>query len=84
MAKFLLLIAVLFAVYLLWKAAKRAKPANPEQRSASIEKIVRCAQCGVYFPRNEAIEADGELFCSEEHRRALHAGRTAEKRDDNG
>ncbi|MSQ18701.1 MAG: hypothetical protein EXR39_03890 [Betaproteobacteria bacterium] len=82
MAKYLLLIVVLVAVYLIWKGANRAKPANSEQRSASIEKIVQCAQCGLYFPRHEAVEADGELFCSEEHRRAPRSGRTGTKRDD--
>ena len=75
MAKFLLLVAVLAAVYFIWKGARIARPPKPEHRSASVEPMVRCANCGVYFPRNEAIEANDQLFCSEEHRLASRAGR---------
>jgi uncharacterized protein len=31
--------------------------------------MVGCRQCGVHLPISEAIEADGNFYCSEEHRR---------------
>ncbi len=29
--------------------------------------MLRCAQCGIYVPADEAIEATGRVYCSREH-----------------
>ncbi|HEY4071834.1 MAG TPA: PP0621 family protein [Herbaspirillum sp.] len=38
--------------------------------SAAIEQMVQCAQCGIHFPKSEAIQArgTGKIFCCIEHR----------------
>lgn len=39
-----------------------------ETPSQSEEDIVKCAQCDIHVPRNEAINVDNKFFCSDEHR----------------
>ena len=68
MAKFLLFILVLAAIYLLVKASKRTKPPSPDGSGAE-EAMAQCAHCGVHFPIREAIDEAGRLFCCEDHRR---------------
>ncbi|MEX2481122.1 MAG: PP0621 family protein [Gammaproteobacteria bacterium] len=38
-----------------------------EKPRAIDHKAVQCAHCGVYFPRPEAVVADGRTFCSRQH-----------------
>ncbi|RXZ36401.1 hypothetical protein D9O50_07690 [Oxalobacteraceae bacterium CAVE-383] len=47
---------------------------SPSQASPAIEQMVQCAQCGIHFPKSEAIQArgTGRVFCCTEHRE-LHA-----------
>ncbi|MCD6042485.1 MAG: hypothetical protein K0R40_2088 [Burkholderiales bacterium] len=73
MGRLLILIAlVVFAVWLVRRAlrgtAGRQKP--PVQGD-----LVACARCGVHLPRAEAREADGRLFCGDEHARLGAGGR---------
>jgi uncharacterized protein len=68
--KFLLLLAVIFAVYWLFKSFKRkaeggAKPPAP----AGAEDMVRCAMCGLHLPRSESLPAGTQFYCSADHRR---------------
>lgn len=35
-----------------------------------VEAMVRCEHCGVYVPRNEAVEDAGRWYCSGAHRDA--------------
>ncbi len=59
-----------------WYTAQRASdepavqaPPSPAQPVGGPEKMVSCAQCGVYLPQSEAISGAGALhFCSNEHR----------------
>jgi len=45
-------------------ARKRDEPRQ------QIEAMVQCAHCGIHFPASESISnADGTVFCSEEHLR---------------
>jgi len=34
--------------------------------------MLRCDHCGVFLPRNEAIEAHGKHYCSRQHAGADH------------
>lgn len=40
------------------------------------EDMVRCAQCGVHLPMQEAIFASGKYYCCDAHRRE-HTGTSA-------
>ena len=33
------------------------------------EAMVRCAHCGIYMPRSEALLSEGQTWCSAEHAR---------------
>lgn len=71
------ILVVLFVVRLInhqkSRAAKSADPAssnkNPSQPPGlgKAEEMVRCAHCGVYLPRSEALMKEGHLWCSQEH-----------------
>ncbi len=71
--------------FLIWWVAKHALPAlkRPDDRKSpgvrddeplaggegDVQDMVRCAQCGVYVPRSEAVEGGGQFYCGEDHRR---------------
>jgi uncharacterized protein len=54
-------------------AAQAAQPGGAAS-AAAIEQMVQCAQCGIHFPKSEAVQARGTglVFCCPEHRE-LHA-----------
>lgn len=56
------------------------KPGAGEDFSAKAstqgEDMVRCAQCGVHLPAQEAIFASGKYYCCDAHRRE-HTGKSA-------
>jgi len=63
-----LILLVVLAVWLIRRALRRAQrrdEAPPAPRAN--EELVRCAHCGLLLPRAEARQADGAIFCSEEH-----------------
>ena len=65
-------------IYLAWRwiSAPKKKAAEHERPAAnddSAERMVRCAQCGIYLPASEAImDARSQQFCSEAHRADHH------------
>jgi uncharacterized protein len=67
MSRLFLLIAIAAAVYLLVKSYR--KSSTPQVQSDA-EDMVRCAHCGVHFPKSEGIMAGGRYFCGVEHRDA--------------
>lgn len=78
--KYLVLVAILAVVYLLWRAQQRrqdaasarssARPAAPPPADPALpQDMVRCPVCAVHLPRNEAVaDPRGRLYCSPEHR----------------
>ena len=68
MSKLLLLILAIFAVWWLAKGF-RSKDAGDASEAAP-EQMVRCAHCGLYLPRSEAVRDGESYYCSEGHRRA--------------
>jgi uncharacterized protein len=75
--KYLVLLAILAVVYLLWRsqqrraqAASRPPPAPPTpSESALPQDMVSCPVCAVHLPRGEAVaDPQGRLYCSPEHR----------------
>jgi uncharacterized protein len=70
MGKLLVLVLVGVVFYLVWRGmARRARTGRDRDPGAEAERMVGCRQCGVHLPVSEAVEADGNYFCSEEHRR---------------
>jgi formylmethanofuran dehydrogenase subunit E len=64
LARILLLLAIGFAIWLLFKAfmRKQMKPPTDASRPES-EDMVACSRCGVNMPRSEAREAGGKFTC---------------------
>ena len=50
---------------------KRQEEAHKERPPLEGEDMVQCMYCGVHLPRSESITSEGNVFCSDEHRR-LH------------
>lgn len=67
MGRLLLLVAIVVVVFLLIRFYRKN---TPQQDMAVTEDMVRCAHCGVHLPEGESIQADGNFFCSAEHRDA--------------
>jgi uncharacterized protein len=73
MIKFLLLIAIVFAVIWFLRGARlssrredaAARPASPP----APQDMVECPVCRVHLPRADALPGpDGQLYCCAEHR----------------
>ncbi|MDE1990344.1 MAG: hypothetical protein KGI82_07710 [Betaproteobacteria bacterium] len=45
-------------------------PPPPPAPDAGAQEMVRCAHCGLFVPKTEALAGGGAWFCSEAHRRA--------------
>ncbi len=66
-----------------WYTAQRpndepAAPPSPPPQTGDAEKMIGCAQCGVYLPQSEAVTGPDSLhFCSDEHRRHYLSQRTS-------
>lgn len=68
MSRLLLIIAVAVVIYLLVRSFRKQTP--QQDKTITAEDMVRCAQCGVHLPKGESVQADGQFFCSAEHRDA--------------
>jgi uncharacterized protein len=72
MMKAIFFLLVVFAVYLLLRLGRRARPEEKSRGSApnSVpEVMVSCARCGLHIPASESLPASGRYYCCEEHRR---------------
>jgi uncharacterized protein len=76
LAKIILLVLGLLAVYWILKSyRRRVDRGEPKPPAAAGEDMVQCVQCGVHLPRSESITTQGHFFCTAEHQRAHQAGR---------
>ena len=65
-----LIVIVVFAVWLIRRALRPARPKDDVAQKKAIEgELVACAHCGLNLPRGEALPAGTGLYCSEEHAR---------------
>lgn len=75
--KYLLVLAVVFVAFYLWRNNRledvRANPPRkappPQNRMPTV--MVACRQCGTHLPENEAVQGREGIYCSAEHRRLL-------------
>ena len=75
--KFLVLLAVLYIAYLVWRhnrlQDRRSEPPRHPAPGGAPQNMVSCATCGLHLPQPDAVRgADGRFYCSNEHR--LRAG----------
>ncbi len=71
MGKFILLLLVALAAWVMFKGLKapRGRQSSERPPGASAERMVTCERCGVHLPESESVRAGDKHFCSEEHRR---------------
>lgn len=50
-------------------SATSSPPPPTNAPDAGAQETVRCARCGLYVPKAEALDDGGVYFCSEPHRR---------------
>lgn len=62
-------LVILIVLALIVIIAKRLwqKPRPPARRSRENERMVQCANCGIYIPDQEALTRDGHYYCSQAH-----------------
>ena len=71
MAKTFLLLLLLVVGLLVWRLnSRRAKP-DEQAPAPPAQRMVRCAECDVHVPENDAVFDDGRHFCSEAHQLAF-------------
>lgn len=63
--KWLLFLALGYVAYRWWSRASAARPSGPAR--GRVEDMVKCAHCGIHFPKNEAVLGDERHFCCEQH-----------------
>ncbi|MDZ4201283.1 MAG: PP0621 family protein [Gallionella sp.] len=68
MARLLMLVAIVVAVYLLIRSYR--SKASAREESVLAEDMVCCAHCGVHLPKGESVQSDGAFYCSASHRDA--------------
>ena len=79
----LLLLAVLALLWLLRGSRRGASPAVKKpppttSPTASPQKMLACAHCGMHLPRDEALPGRGGVFCGEAHRQAFELAHPGE------
>ena len=70
MTKYLLLTALVIAVWWLWRHARKSQAragTRPAQRE--VERMGQCARCGVNQPVSESILDEGRYYCCAAHLR---------------
>jgi len=75
--KYLLLLALLGGLFFVL-GARRGRPREPEARTpppppAAPRAMLRCAECGLHLPADEALPGRGGVFCSAAHRAGFEA-----------
>ncbi|CBL43921.1 Hypothetical protein HDN1F_03380 [gamma proteobacterium HdN1] len=70
MSRIILLAAIGFAVYYIYKklAAKKLAAQQASNESGRAQVMLKCAQCDVHVPKQEAISSGSLHFCSESHK----------------
>ncbi len=74
--KYLLVLIVLVIAYNVWRkqriddaAARQQQNPRPQPGPPRVtQSMVPCARCGLMLPKSDALEQNGQHFCSAEHR----------------
>lgn len=68
MMKYLVLLALIAAVWWRWRKNKRPDVVDRVPVVPPAEDMVACAHCGVYLPQSEALAAPTAWYCCAAHR----------------
>ena len=59
-----LIIYLLIQIFKRWAANKNSSSSEQQQNSTV---MVQCKTCKLHIPENEALEKDGDFYCSQAH-----------------
>lgn len=63
-----LIIYLLIQIFKRWAANKNSASSEQQQNSATNStSMVQCKTCQLHIPENEALQKDGEYYCSQAH-----------------
>lgn len=74
-----LILLLLLALAFFMLGARRGRPSEREARDdrpappAQPRAMLRCAECGMHLPADEALPGRGGVFCSAAHRSSFEA-----------
>ena len=68
MGKIILLLALAFIAYIVFKGAMR-RDRPPTSGPRPVERMVACEHCALNLPASEALQDGGNFYCCDEHRR---------------
>lgn len=68
--KYLIVFLIIFVVAWRWRSARTSEMLDSQQKRDGQQPtdMVRCAQCGVHLPANEAVTGRQGSYCSTAHR----------------
>lgn len=70
--KLIILVAAVIGLVMLWRRFKTWQRSN-QQRSAAPDRpalMVRCAQCQLHLPQDQALRSGDRWYCCDAHRAA--------------
>lgn len=59
-----LIIYLVIQIFKRWSANKKSQTSMQQAKS---QKMVQCEVCQLHIPENEALEKDGQFYCSQKH-----------------
>lgn len=62
-----LIIYLVIQIFKRWAANKNAASSVKRAQQDGQTKMVQCKTCQLHIPENEALQRDGEFYCSQEH-----------------
>ncbi len=69
--KYLLLLAVLWLAYWIWRKGRTAAADKPDETRANPpgtpQIMVSCKVCGAHLPQSDAVAGQRGAYCSQEH-----------------
>ena len=66
MSRIIFFVLIVAVIYFAWRAM-RLKQIQLEKRLDKQEKMVSCANCGLYVPISEAVYSNGKYYCCRQH-----------------
>lgn len=69
---FWLAVGALFMLYLTIKKTTRERALKKQSKRTQALESTRCAQCGVFLPKEQAVRQHQHDFCSWEHAAQWH------------
>jgi uncharacterized protein len=63
-----LIIWLIYRMIKQWLTNKRDRQVESRKETPAVGKMVKCEQCGLHIPEQEAVQSQGRHFCSIQHR----------------